>query len=74
MEVATDYNFSTPTRYDNINNTVFAPEVVPALISGGTFYWRVCGYNGNWHPMGCESYYIESSNPKTYLPLLIRQQ
>jgi hypothetical protein len=75
VEVASDYNFSRDvSRYDNINNTVYTPEAVPGAVSTGTFYWRVCGYNGSWHPMGCESYYIESSKPKTYLPLVIREQ
>ena len=72
VEVASDYNFSNPQRYDNINNTVYAPEQVPAAVAQGAFWWRVCGYNGNNHFMGCESYYIECFPEKVYLPAVLR--
>ena len=73
VEVASDYNFSINYRqYDRINNTVYAPEQIPKAVEEGNFYWRVCGYNGNGHPMGCESYYMERFPEAIYLPLVLK--
>ena len=75
VEVASDYNFSINRQpYNNINNTIYAPEQIPTAVKRGTFYWRVCGYNGSKHPMGCEAYYIERYPEKVYLPLVLRNK
>jgi len=75
VEVASDYNFSRDRQsYDNINNTIYAPESTPTAVKRGTFYWRVCGTNGSGHFMGCESYYIELYPEKVYLPLVLRNK
>jgi hypothetical protein len=75
VEVAADQNFSRDLqRYDKVNNTVFAPMQVPGIVTKGAFYWRVCGYNGSGHFMGCEANYIERYPGKAYLPVVLRNQ
>jgi len=73
VDVASDYNFSVNLQsYNNINNTVYAPEQIPTAVGQGAFYWRVCGYNGNNHSMGCESYYIDPYPEEIYLPIVVK--
>ena len=74
VEVGADENFTSAQKYDKINNTIFAPEQIPSVVTKGTFYWRVCGYNGNGHFMGCEAYYIERYPEKVYLPVVLRNK
>jgi hypothetical protein len=74
VEVAADENFTSAQKYDKINNTIFVPEQIPSVVTKGTFYWRVCGYNSSGHFMGCEAYYIERYPEKVYLPVVLRNK